>query len=382
MRRFNVAAFAALLGLLPSTGWVTASDAQAPPPPPPPTVTVAKPVVKDVVEHDDYTGRFNAVDFVEVRARVTGYLQKVNFQDGAFVKKGDILFVIDRRPYQASYDQAKATEASAKARVSFSQTDLERAQTLTKSGNITEQTADQRRQNAATSQADLDNAEAALAQAALNLDFTEVRAPVSGKISQKLVTEGNIVLADQTKLTTIVSLDPIYFSFTVDERSYLGYQKTLGIGMGAKLGETNPRIVIALTGEDQPTHAGVLDFVDNTVDDATGTVLLRATVENHDTLIKPGLFGVISMPASEPYKGILIPDEAIAANQDKRIVYVVGDDGTVSAREVRVGGKIDGYRIVRKGLDGSETIVIAGLTRVKPGVKVTPDKKELPPTRT
>lgn len=357
------------------------AGAQAPPNAPPPSVSVAKPVVKDVIEHDDYTGRFNAVDYVEVRARVTGYLDKVNFQDGAFVKKGDVLFVIDQRPYQAALDQARATETSAKARVTFSQTDLERAQALTKTGNITEQTTDQRRQSAQTAQADLDNAEAALKQADLNFSFTEVKAPVAGKISQRLVSEGNIVIADQTKLTTIVSLDPIYFSFTVDERNYLNYQKELAIGMAPVAGRPAPSVAIALTGETKPTHEGLLDFVDNNVDDATGSILLRATVQNRDLSIKPGLFGVISMPASETYKGVLIPDEAVATNQDKRIVYVVGDDGTVTAREVRVGGKIDGYRIVRKGLEGTETIVISGLTRVKPGTKVTPEKKDLPPTR-
>ncbi len=367
--------------LLLLLGPVGIAAAQSPPPAAPPGVTVARPVVKDVVEHDDYTGRFNAIDYVEVRARVTGYLQKINFQDGAFVSKGDVLLLVDQRPYQATLDQAKAAESSAKARVSFSQTDLERAQSLTRSGNITEQTADLRRQTAQTAQADLESAQANVKQAALNLDFTEVRAPVSGKISQRLVTEGNIVVADQTKLTTIVSLDPIYFSFTVDERSFLDYERNLGIGMGRKPGQTNPAVLVALTGEDKPTHKGVLDFIDNSVDDATGTVLLRATIDNHDTTIKPGLFGVISMPASETYKAVLIPDEAVATNQDKRIVYVVADDGTASAREVRTGGKIDGYRIVRKGLDGSETIVISGLTRVRPGAKVTSERKDLPPSR-
>ena len=358
----------------------SATRAQAPPGPPP-TVTVAKPVVKDVVEHDDYTGRFNAIDYVEVRARVTGYLDQVNFLDGAYVKKGDVLFVIDQRPYKATLDQALAAETSAKARVAFSATDLERAQALSKTGNITEQTTDQRRQTAQTAQADLDSAHAAVVQAELNMNFTEVKSPISGRISQRLVSQGNIVVADQTKLTTIVSLDPIYFSFTVDERNFLSYEKTLGIGMGQTLGRTPPPVTIQLAGEAKPMHDGVLDFVDNSFDDATGSILLRATIQNHDLLIKPGLFGVISMPASERYKGVLIPDEAVAANQDKSIVYVVADDGTASAREVRVGGKIDGYRIVRKGLDGSETIVISGLTRVRPGAKVTPEKKDLPPTR-
>ncbi|ACL60207.1 efflux RND transporter periplasmic adaptor subunit [Methylobacterium nodulans] len=349
---------------------------------PPPAVVVAKPIVKDVVERDDYTGRFNAVEYVEVRARVTGYLEKIHFQDGAVVKKGDLLFTIDRRPYKAALDQAQASLASAQARLNFAQTDLERAQTLSRSGNISEQVTDQRRQASLTAQADVDNATAALRQAQLNYDFTEVRSPITGRISQRNVTEGNIVITDQTMLTTIVSLDPIYFSFTVDERSFLAYQGTLRIGMGATQKEHTVPILVALTGEDKPTRKGVLNFVDNRVDESTGTVLLRATIENPDTFIKPGLFGIVSMPASQPYRGILIPDEAVAANQDKRIVYVVGDDNTVSTRNVRLGPKIDGYRIVRDGLKGDETIVISGLTRVRSGAKVTPDRKDLPPTRT
>ncbi|GJD47906.1 Efflux pump periplasmic linker BepF [Methylobacterium crusticola] len=348
---------------------------------PPPTVTVAKPVVKQVVEHDDYTGRFNAIEYVEVRARVTGYLEKIHFQDGAVVKKGDLLFTIDRRPYKAALDQSQAALASAQARLNFSQTDLERAQTLSRSGNISEQVTDQRRQASLTAQADVDSATAALRQAQLNYGFTEVRSPIDGRISQRNVTEGNIVITDQTLLTTIVSLDPIYFSFTVDERSFLSYQGTLNIGMGATQNEHTVPILVALTGEPKPTRKGVLNFVDNRVDDATGTVLLRATVENPDRFIKPGLFGIVSMPASLPYRGVLIPDDAVGANQDKRIVYVLGADDTVTTRNVRLGPKIDGYRVIRDGLKGDETIVVTGLTRVRPGAKVTPERKDLPPVR-
>jgi RND family efflux transporter MFP subunit len=184
---------------------------------PPPKVTVAKPVVRQIVEQDQYTGRFDPIEYVEVRARVTGYLEKINFMDGQTVKKGDVLFVIDRRPYKAALEQAQAALASAKARQTFSQTDLERAQTLSRSGNISEQVTDQRRQASLTAQADVDSAQAALNNAQLNYDFSEVKAPINGRISRRLVTEGNIVSADQTMLTTIVSLDPIYFSFTVDD---------------------------------------------------------------------------------------------------------------------------------------------------------------------
>jgi multidrug efflux system membrane fusion protein len=376
MRRLRLAAVIPALLLMAGIP----ARAQAPGGPPP-TVTVAKPVVKEVVEHDDFTGRFNAIEYVEVRARVTGYLQKIHFQDGAVVKKGDLLFTIDRRPYKAALDQATAALDSAKARLNFSQTDLERAQTLSRSGNISEQVTDQRRQNSQTAQADVDNATAALRQAQLNYDFTEVRSPIEGRISQRNVTEGNIVITDQTLLTTIVSLDPIYFSFTVDERSFLAYQNTLKIGMGATQNEHTVPILVALTGEAKPTRKGMLNFVDNRVDEATGTVLLRATVENPDRFIKPGLFGIVSMPASKPYRGVLIPDDAIAANQDKRLVYVVGDDNVVQPRNIRPGPKIDGYRVVRDGLKGDETIVVTGLTRVRPGAKVTPERKDLPPVR-
>ncbi|WP_298966996.1 efflux RND transporter periplasmic adaptor subunit [uncultured Methylobacterium sp.] len=348
---------------------------------PPPTVIVAKPVVKEVVEHDDYTGRFNAIENVDVRARVTGYLEKIHFQDGSRVKKGDLLFTIDRRPYKATLDQAQAALASANARLNFSQTDLERAQTLSRSGNISEQVTDQRRQASLTAQADVESATAALRQAQLNYDFTEVRSPIDGRISQRRVTEGNIVITDQTVLTSIVSLDPIYFSFPVDERSFLAYQGNLRIGMGATQKEHTVRVLIALTGEAKPTRKGVLDFVDNQFDAQTGSIMLRATVENPDNFIKPGLFGVISMPASPPFQGVLIPDEAVATNQDKRIVYVVKDDNTVASQNVRLGPKIDGYRVVRDGLKGDETIVISGLTRVRPGAKVTPERKDLPPVK-
>ncbi len=348
---------------------------------PPPTVTVAKPVVREIVEHDDYTGRFNAVDFVELRARVNGYLERINFQDGAQVKQGEILFVIDRRPYKATLDQALAAQVSVQARVNFAKTDLERAQTLSRSGNISEQITDQRRQTQQTAQADLDSADAAVRNAQLNYDFTEVRAPINGRVSQRQVSVGNVVIADQTLLTTIVSSDPIYFSFPVDERSFLAYEGTLRIGLGATQGEKAVDVAVALTGESKPTRKGKLAFVDNRVDEATGTVLLRATIENRDGFIKPGLFGVISMPGSPPYQGVLIPDEAVGTNQDKRVVYVVADDGSVASREVRLGPKIDGYRVVRNGLKGDESIVISGLTRIRPGAKVTPERKTLPPSR-
>ncbi len=348
---------------------------------PPPGVTVAKPVVREIVEQDQYTGRFDPIEFVEVRARVTGYLDKIMFQDGANVKKGEVLFIIDRRPYKAALEQAQAALTSAKARLSFTQTDLERAQVLSRGGNISEQVTDQRRQASQTAQADVDSAEAALRNAQLNYDFTEVRSPINGRISQRLVTEGNIVSTDQTILARIVSLDPIYFGFNVDERSFLKYQGSLGIGMGQMQRGKGAPVQIALSGEEKPTRKGTLDFVDNRVDYQTGTMLLRATVENPDGFIKPGLFGIVAMPATKPFQGILIPDEAVSANQDKRIVYVLGEGDKVAARTVKLGPIVDGYRVVRDGLKGDELVVINGVAKVRPGAQVKPETVELPPTK-
>jgi len=347
---------------------------------PPPGVTVAKPVVREIVEQDQYTGRFDPIEFVEVRARVTGYLDKIMFQDGANVKKGEVLFIIDRRPYKAALEQAQAALTSAKARLSFTQTDLERAQVLSRGGNISEQVTDQRRQASQTAQADVDSAEAALRNAQLNYDFTEVKSPINGRISQRLVTEGNIVSTDQTILSRIVSLDPVYFGFNVDERSFLKYQGTLGIGMGQMQRGKGAPVLIALSGETKPTRKGTLDFVDNRVDNQTGTMLLRATVENPDNFIKPGLFGIVSMPATKPYQGVLLPDEAVSANQDKRIVYVLEGD-KVAAKTVKLGPIVDGYRVINEGVKGDELVVINGVAKVRPGAQVKAETVELPPTK-
>lgn len=359
----------------------TAASAQAPPGQgQPPPVTVAKPVVKEVVEQDDFTGRFDAVDSVEVRARVPGALDRVAFRDGAVVKKGDLLFVIDQRSYRAAVDQAEAAVGSAQSRVNFAQSDLERAQSLNKTGNITEQLLEQRRQNFLTARSDLEGARAALTNARLNLEFTEIRAPLAGRVSRKLISEGNLVTANTTLLTTIVSLDPIYFYFDVDERSFLAYQRTMQVGMASTQKHSIP-ILVGLTDEKEPTRKGVLDFVDNRFDQGTGTMRVRAAVENRDFFISPGMFGTIRVPGSRPYRGVLVPDEAIGTDQDRRIVWVVGEDGAAAQRVVRPGPRIDGYRLIREGLKGDETIVVSGLQRVRPGAKVTAQMTELPQTR-
>lgn len=348
---------------------------------PPPQVTVARPIVKQITEYDDFAGRYEAVDGVEVRARVSGYLERVAFRDGAMVRKGDLLFVIDKRPYRATLDQNEAAVVSAQARVSFAESDLERAESLRKTGNIAEQLLDQRRQNFLTAKADLDRANAALREAQLNHEFTEIRSPINGRIGRKLVSEGNLVSANQTLLASIVSLDPIHFYFDVDERSFLAYARASSLANRPLGPEAGIEVLVGVTDERNPTRKARLDFVDNRIDQGTGTIRGRAVVPNADLFLTPGLFGMVRVPGSAPYQGVLVPDEALATDQDRRIVWVVADDGTVSSRVVRPGPRIDGYRVIRDGLKGDEAVVIGGLQRIRPGVKVAPEVKDLPQVR-
>jgi RND family efflux transporter MFP subunit len=347
----------------------------------PPQVTVAKPIVKDIMEWDEFIGRFEAVDQVDVRARVSGYLQQVHFTDGSQVKAGDKLFTIDQRPYQAALQQAEASVTSAQVRVEFTQSDLDRAEQLRRTGNITDQLLDQRRSNFLTARADLDRARAAVQQARLDLEFTEIKAPISGRISRKLVSEGNLVNANQTVLTNIVSLDPIHFYFDVDERSYLAYARMAAGGTRASSRDHPNQVFVATTNEREPNRPGRMDFVDNRLDAATGTMRGRAIFENNDLYLTPGLFGRIRIMGSDLYKGVLVPDEAVGNDQNRRVVFVVGTDETVNMKPVRPGPRIDGYRVIRTGLTGEETIVVNGLMRVRPGMKIAPQMTTLPPTR-
>ncbi|WP_448953109.1 efflux RND transporter periplasmic adaptor subunit [Labrys neptuniae] len=347
---------------------------------PPPTVAVAKPLVKDVVEYDDFIGRFEAVDRVDIRARVSGYVDKIHFIDGAIVKAGDLLFTIDQRPYQAALEEAQAGVASAQARVDFAAGDVERAENLRKTGNITGQIYDERTQTLATAKADLNRTQATLNRAKLDLQFTEIRAPIPGRMSRRLVSLGNLVTANDTVLTNVVSMDPINFYFDVDERSYLAYQK-LSTGSLRVSSQENPNeVLVATSNEREPIHKGHMDFTDNRLDAASGTMRARAVLDNKDLALVPGLFGRIRILGSDKYKGVLVPEDALGSDQDRRVVYVVGDDNTVSLKPVRVGSRVDGYRVIREGLKGDETIVVNGLMRVRPGIKVDPKLTTLPPT--
>src|SRR5262245_36137921 len=300
-----------------------------------PLVVVSKPLVKDVVEFDDFTGRFEAMQTVEIRTRVNGAIVSSVFKEGAIVHEGDLLFTIDKRPYQMAVDQAEASALSAESRMKFAEGDLERAQSLNRTGNVSEQILEQRRQAFSTAKADLNGANAALARARLNLEWTEIRAPISGRVGRKLISEGNLVKADDSMLTTVVSTDPIHFYFDMSESAYLAYLQRFKEHGG--LANDRNEAWVAIAGEKEPTRIAHLEFFDNHIDAASGTMRVRAVVANPDNSLQAGLFGTIRLAGSPAFQGVLIPDQAIGTDQDRRLVWVVGEDMIVTARDVQPG---------------------------------------------
>ncbi|MEM7429794.1 MAG: efflux RND transporter periplasmic adaptor subunit, partial [Pseudomonadota bacterium] len=315
---------------------------------------------------------------VQVRSRVAGYLQEVHFKDGGLVQKGDLLFTIDQRPFQAEVENAESSVDVARTRLDLSKQEFERAERLQKSGTVAVSTLDQRRQEFLAAQAELSGATARLRSAKLNFEYTKIYSPVEGRIGRNLVSVGNLVQANTTELASIVSLDPIYFYFDVDERAFLAYSRLARAGQRPSGRVTPYEVRIQLTDETEPKHTGNLDFVDNRIDRGTGTMRGRAIVRNKDLFLTPGLFGRISIPGSEVYKGVLVPDSAIGTDQNRRIVFIVGEGNKIVPRVIRPGPRIDGYRVVRTGLKGDETIVTKGLARVRPGMTIDPQLVELP----
>jgi len=346
----------------------------------PPPVTVASPVVKEIVEDDEFVGRFDAAETVEVRARVSGYLQEVHFQDGALVQAGDLLYTIDRRQFQNAFDQARSQIGIAQASFDFTLEQLQRAEALIANGNIPQSTLDARREANLSAQGALEQARAALSSAEIDLEFTRILAPITGRIDRTRVTPGNLVQQDQTVLTTIVSVNPMHFYFDIDERYFIAYStdaRSMGVDLQQGAGARPVRVT--LSDPRIPPVTGELDFSENRLDPDAGSMRVRAVIPNPDGALVPGLFGVVNVPGSLPYEGILIPDTAILADQNRRLVMVVGDDGAVTPRPVRPGPRIDGYRVIRDGLDGTETLVVEGLMRARPGAVVSPERVELPP---
>ncbi|WP_375230077.1 efflux RND transporter periplasmic adaptor subunit [Roseobacter sp. S98] len=347
----------------------------------PPVVTVAKPVVKQIVEDDEFVGRFGASGEVNVRARVSGFLDKVHFVDGSLVEQGQLLFTIDQRQFQTAVRQARAQIAIAEATNDFTTEQLERAEALVGNGTIPQSVVDERREAFLAAQGALEQARAALELAELDLEYSEIRAPISGRIDQALLDPGNLVVAQDTMLTSIVATDPIYFFFDIDERYFLAYARDARErGSVLQEGAANLEVRVSVADRSIPSQIGTLDFSENRIDQQTGTMRVRAVLSNPNELLTPGLFGRVNVPGSLPYEGVLIPDAAIASDQNRRLVMTVDAEGNVTPREIRPGPRIDGYRVVREGLDGSETIVIEGLVRARPGAVVTPEMTELPLT--
>lgn len=367
--------FASLLVLLTAC----AEQQAATPPPPLPQVTVRQPVAREVVEWDEYTGRLEAVDFVEVRARVSGSLQSVHFQDGALVQKGALLFVIDPRPYQAEVARAQAELALAQARHERTRKDFVRAQKLLQSRAISEEEVDTRAAEQHQAREAVQAARAAVDAVQLNVEFTQVKAPISGRISRNLVTEGNLInggSAQATLLTTIVSLDPIYCYFDADERAYLKYVRLAQAGKRPSSREVQNPVALALTDETGFPHQGYMDFVENRLDPNTGTMTGRAVIANPNLTLIPGLFARLRLQGSGKYSALLLPDEAVGSDQSQRFVLVVNDQDTVEYRQVEPGPLIDGLRVIRDGLQAADRVVVSGLQRIAPGARVTPQQQD------
>lgn len=346
----------------------------------PPMVLVAQPLSQRIVDWDDYVGRFEAVDQVDVRPRVSGYLQKSTFRDGAFVRKGQLLFIIDPRPYQAAFDQAKAQAARAAATATNAELELKRAEGLFAAHAVSQQELATRQAAAASARADLAAAEAAERTAQLNLSFTRVTAPISGRASDRRVAPGNLVNADQTSLTTIVTLDPIRFVFTGSEQVYLKYQREAEAGRRRSSRVAANPVEIRL--QDEPTYRwkGRMDFVDNALDVGSGTIRGRAVVKNPRHFLSPGMFGHMRLIGSGAYSALLLPDQAIVVDQTRQLVFVVGQDHKAVQKEVTTGPLIDGLRVVRSGLAPDDLVIIDGVQRAKGGMKVDPKPgKIIPP---
>ena len=359
------------------------ASAQAPQAPPP--VTVSHPLQKEVTEWDEFTGQFQAVDYVEIRARVSGWLNEIHFTDGQIVNKGDLLFVIDPRPYEIQLATAKAQVETASAQLEYSTKEVARAAELRQKDFVAQSTYDQRLQTMRVASASLESGKAAVRDAELNLEFTRVTAPVAGRISTHQVSLGNLIsggggtAASGTLLTSIVSLDPIWFVFDMSEGDYLAYQRAAASGKLESTREGKVTVAVRLTDEKAWSRTGVLDFIDNQVDRGAGTIRARATFANPKYFITPGQFGRIRIPGSEPYQAMLLPDAAIVTDQSTKIVMTVTADGTVVPKPVRPGPTIDGLRVIREGLAADDNVIINGLVRARPGGKVTPQPGEIKP---
>lgn len=347
-----------------------------------PPVTVAQPAKRTVTDWDEFTGRFEAIEEVQVKARVGGFVTNVEFKDGDMVHAGDLLYIIDPRPFEAVSTQADGQLADARAKTELAKRELDRGLNLVATSAVSEQVVDQRRQALQAAHAAETIAEGALKAAQLNVEFTHVMAPITGRVSRHLVSIGNLVSGSDngggaTLLTSIVSLDPIYIYFDVDEATYLKNSRLWSEGKRPSSRDTPNPVQVTLIGETKPSHEGHMDFLDNRLDVSTGTLRSRAIVPNHDLSILPGQFGRVRLIGSSPYEALLLPDTAIATDQSRKIVFVVKDDDIVEARTVELGPLDEGLRVIRTGLKPEDRVIIDGLQRARVGAKVAPHKAEI-----
>jgi multidrug efflux system membrane fusion protein len=343
--------------------------APAPPAPPPSDVTVAKPIARQIVEHNVYTGRLAAIQNVSVRPRVSGYITEIPFKEGTIVKKDDLLFVIDPRPYQAALDQAAGQLAQAKAQQELSNQNFTRAQSLQATKVSSKEEFDTAATNRNQSDAQVATAQAAVNAAQLNLGFTKIISPIDGRVSREDVTIGNLVASDSTVLTNIVSVDPIYAYADVDEAAVINYQKLIAEGKVKSARDSSVAVDIELEGEEGFPHHGVIDFIDNQINAATGTLAVRGVFPNADGNLLPGMFVRMQIPTSGEISALLITDRAVGSDQGQKFVYVLAGDQT-DRRPVTLGPEIDGLRVVTQGLKPDDEVVIEGLMKLRPGAPV------------
>lgn len=358
---------------------LAACSKPAPPPPPLTQVTVANPLQRNIVDWDEYIGRFEAIQDAEIRPRVSGAIDRVLFSDGQRVRQGDALFIIDPRPYRAALAQSQAQLAKARAALANANSELARAKTLLDAQAISKEEYETKLANVRTGAADVAAGQAAVTTAQLNLGFTTVRSPISGRVSDRRVSRGNLVSDGTTVLTRVVSTDPIWFSFDGAESFYLKYLRQDKDGQRGSSRDTPNPIEIQLADESGYRWHGRMDFVDNAIDPNSGTIRAHAVVSNPNGFLTPGLFGRARLLGSGAYRAVLVPDEAIITDQTRKLVYVVGKDGKVAPRPVVTGPPVEGLRVVREGIATTDRVVINGLTRLQPGMPVKATLTQLKP---
>jgi RND family efflux transporter MFP subunit len=348
---------------------------------PPAVVTVARPVVRDITDYFEFTGQTAAVEEVEIRSRVTGYLQKVGFQDGAEVKKGDLLFEIDPRPFLAELDREASQVVLREATLKFREAELARTRSLLEKQAISRTDFDQSVAAESEARAAVGAAKATMESARLNFEFTKIKSPIDGRISRTKITAGNLVSADVTPLTTVISVHPVYVYFSVDERTMLQYQKSIHeAGLDSRpdhVKDWKVPVLIGLANETGYPRQGILDYVDNKLDPGTGTIRSRAVFENTDHGLTAGLFVRVKMPFGDAHKATMITERALGTDQGQKFVYVVNARNEVEDRLVKLGSLNDGLRVILDGLTPDEQVIVNGLQRVRPGVKVDPKPGEM-----